>query len=113
MSRKKRNNIPIFGKKLTFLRKGHHLTQTELAEQLGLTKEMINYLENRAKNPTMEQIKRFADFFHVPADELIYDSDAKHKPGPQSTIERQIEELKKLPKSKQQTVSEMIAGVLK
>ena len=114
MSRKKRNNVPVFGKKLTDLRKGLHLTQSDLAEKVGITKEMINYLENRAQNPTLDQIRKFADFFNVPADELIYgDSDKRRKPGPNSNLEKQIAHLQKLPKSTQKIVSNMIDGILK
>lgn len=114
MSRKKRNDVPVFGKKLTALRKGLHLTQSALSEKIGMSKEMINYLENRAQNPTLDQIKKFADFFNVSADELVYDdSDRKRKPGPASNLHKQIEQLRKLPKSTQKIVSEMIEGVLK
>jgi transcriptional regulator with XRE-family HTH domain len=114
MSRKKRNNVPVFGKKLTALRKGLHLTQSELAERVSITKEMINYLENRAQNPTLDQIKKFADFFNVPADELIYgELDRKRKPGPLSNLEKQVEKLQRLPKTTQKIISEMIDGVLK
>ncbi len=114
MSRRKRNDVPVFGKKLTVLRKGLHLTQFGLAEKVGMTKEMINYLENRAQNPTLDQIKKFADFFNVSADELVYnDSCRKRKPGPASNLQKQIDQLQKLPRATQRIVSEMIDGILR
>ena len=114
MDTKTEKNIPVFGRKLASLRKGRHLTQTELSEQLGMTREMISYLESRAVNPTLDQIKRFADFFCVSTDELVYDSpDGTRRPGPRSTFERQVEQLQKLPVSKQKLISEMIAAVVK
>ena len=115
LMRAKTNNYPsVFSRRLSSLRTGRHLTQTDLAEQVGMTREMISYLESRAVNPTLDQIRRFSDFFCVSADEFIYDrEDGKHKPGPKSTLEKQVEQLQKLPVSKQKLISDMIAAVVK
>lgn len=109
MNSKKDKNIPVFCRKLTELRKEKHLTQPELAEKLGMTRQMISYLENRATNPTLEQIRKFADFFAVSADEFIYEAPNKNNhPGKQSRLERQIENLKNLPKAQRKLVCDMI-----
>ena len=114
MKTSKENKGSIFGKNIAGLRKGKHLTQDELAEQMGVTREIISYLEIRAENPTMEQILKFADFFSVSADELLYEeSEGINKQGPKSTLQRQFEQLQKLPKSKQKIVSDMIEGVVR
>ena len=86
------------------------MTQPELAELVGMTRQMISYLEIRAENPTMEQIKKFADFFCVSADEFIYENTGKE---PRSNLERQIEKLKKLPKAQRKLVSDMIEAAVK
>lgn len=45
---------PLFGQRLSALRKAQGLTQRELAEALGTTPEMIDYDERRAINPALE-----------------------------------------------------------
>ena len=114
MKIQKDNKGSIFGKNIAKLRKGKHFTQDELAEQMGVTREIISYLEIRAGNPTMEQILKFADFFSVSSDELLYEElEGTNKQGPKSTLQRQFEQLQKLPKSKQKIVSDMIEGVVR
>lgn len=109
MNTKINKNIPIFCRKLAELRKEKHLTQTELAEKLGMTRQMISYLENRATNPTLEQIRKFADFFAVSADDFIYENPSKsNHPGQKSRFEQQIENLKNLPKAQRKLVCDMI-----
>ena len=113
MSRKKHKKASVFGENIARLRTGMHLTQDELSEKMGITRDMISYLENRAENPTMEQILKFAEFYNVSADELLYEeSEGAKKQGPKSTLQRQFEQLQELPKSKQKIVSDMIAGVV-
>lgn len=113
MSEKNKKNFPIFGRRLTVLRKGRHLTQPELAEKVGMTREMISYLETRARNPTMEQIRKFAEFFDVSADELIFERRLKRgRRGPKSRLEMQFERLLGLPEAKKKVVGDMLDGLL-
>ncbi len=63
---------PIFSQRIIVLRKKKGLTQTQLAESLAISLNLMKYYENGAENPTMEQIKKFAEFFEVTSDELIY-----------------------------------------
>ena len=107
-----KNEIPGFGKKITLLRKGLQLTQEQMAEKLGISLEMMRYYERRCKNPTMEFIQKAASAFGITTDELIF-GNTKKKTGPTSRLEQQIEELKKLPVSKQKIVSDMIDAVVK
>lgn len=49
----------------------HRMSQTELAQRLGLTRGAVNnLLSGRSKNPSAETMQKLADIFHVPADEL-------------------------------------------
>ena len=104
----------VFGRKLAELRKEKHLTQPELAEKVGMTRQMISYLEIRAENPTIEQIRKFAGFFDVSADEFIFDDclDIKH-PGKKSRFEKQIKALRNLPQAQKRLVCDMIDAALK
>ena len=107
-------NLSYFCRKITELRKNNHLTQPELASAIGCTREMIAYYESRSPNPTLDVIKLFADYFEVRTDDLIYENEIKsNKIGPKPKLERQFQELIKLPKSKQKTISDMLDGALK
>ena len=79
-----------------------------------MTREMISYMEARAENPTADTLRMLADFFKVSADVFLYeDEEEKRHPGPKSTLERQIEELRKLPQAKRKLASDLLATVLK
>ena len=107
-------NISHFCRKITELRNKSHLTQPELAAAIGCTREMIAYYESRSPNPTLDVIKLFADYFEVSTDELIYENEVKrNKIGAKPKLEKQFEQLIKLSKSKQKTISDMLDGALK
>ena len=115
MPRKKNiENLSYFCRKLTELRLANNMTQPELAEALGCTREMIAYYELRSPNPTLDVIRMFADFYKISADELIYENiESSKKIGQKSKLERQFEELQQLPVSRQKLISNMLDGALK
>lgn len=55
----------MFSKRLKELRKAAHLTQTQLAEKLGLAKSTISMYENGNRVPQFEDMEAIADFFNV------------------------------------------------
>jgi len=114
MRSKDLSELPLFGRKLRVLRQGQHLTQEELGQEIGLSREMIAYLESRAPNPTADVIRKFADYFQVSGDFFLYeDLEEQSHPGPKSTFERQLEELRELPQGKRKLVSDLLDTVLR
>ena len=105
---------PPFGKRLAALRKERGLTQVELADKLGLTVKGVDYYERRAKNPSIEFIKRAAAVLGVRAADLVDDVPARSrgKPGPPSQFEERLEKLRRMPKKQQELVLKMLDGVL-
>lgn len=106
---------PPFGKRMAALRKERGLTQVQLADKLGITVKAVDYYERRAKNPSIEFIKRAANVLGVRAVDLVDDdapAKSRSKPGPPSQLEARIEKLRKLPKSQQDVVLKMIDGLL-
>jgi transcriptional regulator with XRE-family HTH domain len=100
---------PPFGRKLAHARKRKGWSQTELAHHLSVTRSLIDYYERRAQNPTIDFVTRAAEALGVsPAELLEEGSVTKKKPGPASRLEQQIDELRRLPKSKQKFVSEFL-----
>jgi transcriptional regulator with XRE-family HTH domain len=105
---------PAFGTQLSALRKARGLTQPQLAEELGITPEMLNYYERRAKNPSADFIAKASAFFGVTADELLsLGNRTARKSGPPSQFSRLAERLDQLPRTKQKFVIEMLEGLLK
>lgn len=47
------------------------LTQDELAQELGVTRQTINAIENNRYNPTLELAIKTAKFLGVPVEELF------------------------------------------
>jgi len=54
----------FMGHKLVELRAG--MSQAELAEQLGLSREIISYLESGTRQPTLEQLRKLSGYFGCP-----------------------------------------------
>jgi transcriptional regulator with XRE-family HTH domain len=111
MPRQKKHNLPLFAQKLTELRKARQLTQAELSEQIGMARSVIGYYESAAKNPTVDTLIKFAEFFGVaPAYFLSADEDSPSKPS--SRLDQQIERLKKLSPYKQRMISDILEAAL-
>ena len=60
-----------FGETLTALRKTKGLSQEQLAENLGLTRQTISKWELNQSSPDISYIIQLSDFFGVSADYLI------------------------------------------
>jgi transcriptional regulator with XRE-family HTH domain len=107
-------DAPDFGKRLAAARRAKGLSQAALAKLLGTTRVNIGYYERKATNPTLEFIQRCADALEVSVTELIDGKPSKNgrKPGPPSHLQKQIDQLRNLPRSKQRFVSELLATVL-
>ena len=61
-----------FGQNLQFLRKMHHqMTQEELAEKLGVTRQTIIAIENDKYDPTLELAMKISEFFGVCVNDIF------------------------------------------
>ena len=105
---------PAFGKRVAALRKERGLTQMELADQLGVSPQMVDYYERRAVNPSLDLLHKLATAFGLTVGELLGETTvkAKKRPGPASALEEKFEQLRRLPKREQETVLKMLDGLL-
>ena len=108
MKTKPTEKVPLFGRKLRTLRQEKRLTQEELAREINLSRQMISYFESRAMNPTVDVLRRLADYFGVSADEFLYESGRKQRPGPKSTLERKLDAVRRLPVEKQKAITTVL-----
>ena len=103
------NSSKIFAARISELRKEKHMTQEELAKKIGMKRGVIGYYEASAKNPTIDTVKRFADFFNVSISELIEEPTPETaKPGPIPKLHRQMSKIKRLSPARQKMISKAI-----
>lgn len=102
-----------FGKNLAHARQAAGLTQVQFARLVGLSQQMIDYYERRAKNPTAEFVQKAAQSLGVSVDELLgVKPMTRRKPGPPSKLQQKIERVRSLPENKQKLVSDFLDTVL-
>jgi transcriptional regulator with XRE-family HTH domain len=105
---------PLFGQRLAAARKKRGWSQTELATRLNVTRCLIDYYERRAVNPALDFVRKAAEMLEVSVSELAGEESktTTQRPGPAPKLQRQIEELRRLPRAKQRFVSELLDTVL-
>ena len=67
-----------FAKRLKKLRLNKHLTQDELAPELGISRSTLGMYETGKREPDFETLETIADFFNVDMNYLIGYSDDPH-----------------------------------
>ena len=89
------------------------LSQRELGEKLGMTRDRVVYYEREARNPSLELVEKIAAFFGVSVGEMLNDSaHSRQKPGPPSQFTQLASRLDQLPRAQQKIVVKMLEGVL-
>ena len=68
-----------FNEKLVKLRKENLLSQEELAEKLGVTRQTISKWELEQTTPDMDKLSQMAKLFNVSVDELLNEADEPTK----------------------------------
>ena len=63
--------MSTFGERLKFLRKNRGLSQDSFAMKFGLTSSTIGMYEKGYREPNLEKLNQFADFFGVTIDYLV------------------------------------------
>jgi Predicted transcription factor, homolog of eukaryotic MBF1 len=59
------------GKRLADLRKKNHFKQTELAEKLNVSQQVISNIERELTVPDIEFLKSAADLYKISLDQLV------------------------------------------
>ncbi len=87
--------LHILNEKIKKLRLSYNLSQVELANSLGVSKQCISNWENDNVQPSIEMLVKIARFFNVSADYLL-DMDEKVLIDVQGLSEREIAHIKLL-----------------
>lgn len=80
-----------FAERLKALRIKADLSQAELAKIVGSSKSSINMYERGEREPGLEKLEAFADFFNVDMDYLLGKSDVPNKTPLTATVLNQSE----------------------
>lgn len=64
-SEETKKNLKNFGSRIQELRKKNNLTQSELAEKIGLSTNFIGMVERGERNTSVDKIFRLAKAFNV------------------------------------------------
>ena len=66
----------MIGKKLVQFRKNKGLSQEELAEDVGVTRQTISNWELNETAPDLKQAQKLSEIFNISLDELVGNEDA-------------------------------------
>jgi transcriptional regulator with XRE-family HTH domain len=100
------------GQRITHLRKERGLTQVQLAEILSCSQQRIVSLEKGRRRVPVTDLAVLSKALATSIEELIGVESQPTKRGPVPKLQRQLEQLSQLPRSKQRFVSEMLDTVL-
>ena len=101
------------GQRITEARKAQGLTQTQLAEALGIAQQTLAHYEGGKLRVAVALLAPLAQTLGVSVEELVgAPTKRAGKRGPTPRLQQQIERLSDLPQAKQRMVMEMLEGVL-
>ncbi|MGH8228506.1 MAG: helix-turn-helix domain-containing protein [Steroidobacteraceae bacterium] len=101
------------GARMARLRKEQDITQVQMAEWLGVSQQTINAYEVGRRRIQVSALPTVAKLLGVTLEELIGEKPKPGKRGPAPKLQRQLERITQLPKSRQKFVIEMLDTVLK
>jgi transcriptional regulator with XRE-family HTH domain len=112
MDRRNRPFFRVLGERVALLRKERGLTQVQLAETVLLSQQIITAYESGQRCVPTDVLPRIATALGVSIEELLGTGTQPIKRGPTPKLQRQLEQITRLPKGKQRFVIEMIDTVL-
>lgn len=101
------------GQRITELRKELGWTQTQLAETLSISQQLIAAYEAGSRKVPASMLPILAKLFAVTLEQLVGIEKMPTKRGPASTLQLQMEQISTLPKSKQKFITEMLDALIK
>lgn len=100
------------GTRIATLRKARGLTQVQLAEVLGVSQQQVVSFEKGRRRVPVSTLPTLSKALGVSIEDLVESEAKPAKRGPTPKLQRQLELLQDLPRSKQRFVSEMLDTVL-
>lgn len=64
--------MEFFAKNLKYLRKIKGISQQKFADDIGMSRDGINSIENKGANPSISTLIKIRNYFNVNLDDLIF-----------------------------------------
>ena len=105
---------PKQGARLVSLRKAAGLSQTELANAIGVSQQTVAYWETCATPPRSDVLPKMAKALGVRVEEILSDAPLAlaRKPGPVGKLQRVLEKATSLPRREQELVAQFVETLL-
>lgn len=100
------------GGRIAELRQQAGLSQKALANQLDLKQQTLATYESATRRLPSSQLLPLTSIFKITLEELLGVAPTKQKPGPAAKLQKQIDQIRALPRSKQKFVSDFLDTVL-
>lgn len=102
------------GKRIAQFRKAQNMTQTQLADALGIAQQTMAHYEGGKLRIPVALLSTLATLLAVSVEDVIGEpaKAAKGKRGPTPRLQRQMELIGQLPRAKQKFVMEMLDAVI-
>lgn len=101
-----------FGARIANFRREVSMTQTQLADALGVSQQTVNAYEAGTRRVPVSMLPQLAITLAVSIEGLIGVSSPAGKRGPAPKLLQQVERIQRLPKSQQRFVMQMIDTAL-
>jgi len=100
------------GQRVATLRKEMNLTQVQLCNLLGISQQLLANQEAGQRRIPASMLPKLAKIFGMTIDELLSVKKQPNKRGPVSALNRQVEQIRLLPRTKQKFVMDMLDTVI-
>jgi transcriptional regulator with XRE-family HTH domain len=101
------------GRRLREIRKRRGLTQTEVAQQLGIDQTLVSNYERGAARLHGALVAGFAKALRISADEILGTKDSSSKGGPvNGRLLRRLQRIEELPRGDQKAVLKFLGALL-
>ena len=101
------------GVRIAELRKEAGMTQTQLADVLKISQQMVGAYEIGSRKIPASMLPVLAKLFAVPLEQLMGIGKQPAKRGPASVLQRQIEQISLMPRNKQKVIVEVLEAMIK
>lgn len=109
------NNEHFFkelGARIATRRKELGMTQTDLGNRIGVTQQVIASYETASRQIPAWRVPELSKALDISLENLMGIRIASEKRGPKSKLEKQLDEVRQLPKNEQQFVSQFLEKML-
>ncbi|MDE2014782.1 MAG: helix-turn-helix domain-containing protein [Alphaproteobacteria bacterium] len=100
------------GERIAAFRKGHGMTQVQLAELMGVAQQVVGSWEVGRSRVPVAILPRLARALAVTVADLIGEEASPSRRGPTPRLLQQVERIQRLPKSQQRFIMQMIDTAL-